>query len=527
MDNKRLCLRLLKSESEREVIHYLENAGYWNDPSAWKYYGDMENNFSTIGNQQRSPAAALVEKLINSVDAVLIKECLSRGISPESFKAPQSIQQALKDFFEIREGKLSNVEIYERGLLAENIALVSTGDKRSPCYTIVDKGEGQFPDEFSNTFFSLNKSNKLRIPFVQGKFNMGGTGVLQFCGENNLQLVISRRNTDIIDVLRAGSNNQWGFSVVRREDPSKGVKSSAYKYLAPDGKILRFSADSIPALPGDYPDAYIRPLESGSVIKLYDYQIGPSLRSNAVFDLFNELSLLLPELALPIKVYERRLGYQAHTFHSVLSGLLVRLEEDKRENLEAGFPTSTKISVMGQNLNVSIFAFKDGAEENYKKDQGVLFTVNGQTQGAISKAFFTRNRVSLGYVSNSILVVVDCSDLQGRLREDLFMNSRDRLRGGEFENAIERQLEDLLRRHEGLRQLNEKRRREKIEGRLQDSKPLKEILQGIFEEIAYVISAVYRGQAIAESFQSDIDSKRTGVSWKAVPFFLHSHWKDD
>jgi len=53
--------------------------------------------------------------------------------------------------------------------------------------------------------------------------------------------------------------------------------------------------------------------------------------------------------------------------------------------------------------------------------------------------------VSLGYVSNSILAVVDCSDLQGRLREDLFMNSRDRLRGGEFENAIERQLEDLLR----------------------------------------------------------------------------------
>ena len=520
MDNKRLCLRLLKSESEREVIHYLENAGYWNDPSAWKYYGDMENNFSTIGNQQRSPAAALVEKLINSVDAVLIKECLSRGISPESFKAPQSIQQALKDFFEIREGKLSNVEIYERGLLAENIALVSTGDKRNPSYTIVDKGEGQFPDEFSNTFFSLNKSNKLRIPFVQGKFNMGGTGVLQFCGENNLQLVISRRNTDIIDVSRAGSNNQWGFSVVRREDPSKGVKSSAYKYLAPDGKILRFSADSIPALPGDYPDAYIRPLESGSVIKLYDYQIGPSLRSNAVFDLFNELSLLLPELALPIKVYERRLGYQGHTFHSVLSGLLVRLEEDKRENLEAGFPSSTKISVMGQNLNVSIFAFKDGAEENYKKDQGVLFTVNGQTQGVISKAFFTRNRVSLGYVSNSILVVVDCSDLQGRLREDLFMNSRDRLRGGEFENAIERQLEDLLRRHEGLRQLNEKRRREKIEGRLQDSKPLKEILQGILKKSPTLSLLFIEGKQLQNPFKATSIASEPEFYGKRFPSFF-------
>jgi hypothetical protein len=85
----------------------LESAGYWNDPSAWKYYGDMENNFSTIGNQQRSPAAALVEKLINSVDAVLIKECISRGISPQSTKAPQSIQQALKEFFIIREGNLA------------------------------------------------------------------------------------------------------------------------------------------------------------------------------------------------------------------------------------------------------------------------------------------------------------------------------------------------------------------------------------------------------------------------------------
>ncbi len=520
MDNGKLCIKLLKSESEREVISYLESAGYWNDPSVWKYYGDMENNFSTIGNQQRSPAAALVEKLINSVDAVLIKECISRGISPQSTKAPQSIQQALKEFFSIREGKLSNVEIYERGLLAENISLVATGDKRNPCYTIVDKGEGQFPDEFSNTFFSLNKSNKLRIPFVQGKFNMGGTGVLQFCGESNLQLVISRRNLDIVDGTQAGSNNQWGFSVVRREDPSRGVKSSAYKYLAPNGRILRFLADSIPALPGDYPHAYIRPLESGSVIKLYDYQIGPSLRSNAVFDLFNELSLLLPELALPIKVCERRPGYQAHTFHSILSGLLVRLEEDKRENLEAGFPSSTRISVMGQNLNVSIFAFKDGAEVNYKKDQGILFTVNGQTQGTISKAFFTRNRVSLGYVSNSILAVVDCSDLQGRLREDLFMNSRDRLRGGEFENAIERQLEDLLRRHEGLRQLNEKRRREKIEGRLQDSRPLKEILQDILRKSPTLSRLFIEGKQLHNPFKAASIASEPEFHGKRFPTFF-------
>jgi len=516
MDAAKLCVSLLKSESESEVISCLKKAGYWDDPSAWKYYGDMENNFSTIGNQQRSPVAALVEKLINSVDAVLIKECLSKRIDPESSNAPADISKALIGFFGIREGKLSNVETYERGLLAENISLIATGDKKNPSYTIVDKGEGQFPDDFPETFFSLNRSNKLRIPFVQGKFNMGGTGVLQFCGERNLQLVISRRNKEIV----GGSDNPWGFSVVRREDPSMGIRSSTYKYLAPNNRILRFYADSIPALPGKYPQSYVEPLESGTVIKLFDYQIGPSLRTVAPLDLYNSLSLLLPEIALPIRIFERRPGYRAHTYDSVLSGLAVRLEEDKRDNVEPGFPSSTRLSVMGQSMNISVFAFKEGADEKYKKDEGIIFTVNGQTQGALSKAFFTRNRVSLGYLSNSILVIVDCTNIEGRQREDLFMNSRDRLRGSEFENAIERELEDLLKRHEGLRQLNERRRREKIEGKLQDSKPLKELLNDILKKSPTLSRLFIEGKQLQNPFKSALVASDPVFEGKRFPTYF-------
>jgi hypothetical protein len=51
------------------------------------------------------------------------------------------------------------------------------------------------------------------------------------------------------------------------------------------------------------------------------------------------------------------------------------------------------------------------------------------------------------------------------------MNSRDRLRGSEFENAIERELEDLLKRHEGLRQLNERRRRERSKENFRTQNP--------------------------------------------------------
>lgn len=210
---KDIAIQLSRCESEEEVITYLKSMDLW-DSSHWRSYGDNENNFSIVGNQQSSPEAALVEKLINSVDAVLMKACLREGFKPDSDYAPSTITSALKEFFNIPEGKLSNISASERTKLAENIKFVATGKRSTPNYTIVDQGEGQHPDNFSETLLSLNKSNKLRIPFVQGKFNMGGSGVLQFCGNKNLQLIISKKAPSIIE-----EDQRWGVTVVRREPP--------------------------------------------------------------------------------------------------------------------------------------------------------------------------------------------------------------------------------------------------------------------------------------------------------------------
>ncbi|TYB95230.1 MAG: hypothetical protein FXF54_04765 [Kosmotoga sp.] len=521
MTNKELCLNLIKTDKENEVVNILRKASYWDDASYWKYYGNMENNFSTIGNQQKSPSAALVEKIINAVDAVLMKECLIRDIYPDSEKAPKTIQEALKEYFKIREGKLSNVTPYDRGELAENINLVATGDKKIPSYTIVDLGEGQYPYNFQKTFFSLNKSNKLRIPFVQGKFNMGGTGVLQFCGERNLQLIVSKRHTEIAKLEQKDNRNLWGFSIVRRENPSKGVKSSSYKYLAPEGDILSFKADGIPAIPGDYPEAYKGLLKHGTIVKLYEYQIGASLRTNIVFDLFNNLSLLMPQIALPIRLYERREGYRGHTKGTVLSGLTVRLEEDKRSNVEQGFPSSTVVTIKGQEMKITIYAFKENSETKYKKNEGIIFTVNGQTQASISKRFFTRKKVSLGYIADSILIVVDCTNLNGRKREDLFMNSRDRLRGGDFEDEIEKKLEDLLNKHNGLRELNQERRRKKVEGKLKDSRPLKDVLENILKDSPTLSRLFIQGKQLQNPFRPKSVASKEEFKGEEFPSFFN------
>jgi len=52
MDTKKLCISLVKADRENEVIGFLKGCEYWNDPTVWRYYGDNENNFAIIGNQQ-------------------------------------------------------------------------------------------------------------------------------------------------------------------------------------------------------------------------------------------------------------------------------------------------------------------------------------------------------------------------------------------------------------------------------------------------------------------------------------------
>ncbi len=202
-----LCLALMRADTEAEVIDLLRRAGFWDPPEAWRFFGDYENNYNTIGNQQSRSDAALVEKLVNSVDARLTNECLIRGIDPESPKAPPGVREAVAAFFEDPRrarsdtaGRISHWSDSKRTEIARGITLAATGfppAQGKPCFTISDCGEGQTPEHMPATLLSLNRSNKLRIPFVQGKFNMGGTGVLKFCGRQHLQLIVSRRNPEI------------------------------------------------------------------------------------------------------------------------------------------------------------------------------------------------------------------------------------------------------------------------------------------------------------------------------------------
>lgn len=510
---KELCLTLLHSDDENQVVEALKKVGYWENPDVWREYGDNENNFAVIGNQQSRPDAALVEKLINSIDARLMAECLKRGKNPEGPGVPSNIHEAVATYFEepkkfksVREGKIRNWSDEQRTAVAKGITLAATGKRPkqgNPCFTIVDVGEGQTPNKFPSTLLSLTKSNKLRIPFVQGKFNMGGTGVLQFCGKHNLQLILSKRHPEIAARESDDSTADfWGFTIVRREDPREGRRSSVYRYLAPLNRgVLYFPAEELPLMPQNQ-NPYGKTIKWGTLIKLYDYAI-TGYKSNIMFDLLHRLDLLLPEPALPIRLYEcRPYGGHKGSLDTSLCGLSVRLSDDRAENLEKGFPDSAKIRAAKEEITATIYVFQKDKAQTYRKSEGIIFTINGQTQGYLSADFFRRKSVEMSYLADSILVHLDCSAFSGRAREDLFMNSRDRLRNSDLRKAIERQLEILLKGHPGLRELREKRRREFLESKIADSKPLEDVLQSIITRTPSLAALFSPGTRISNPFKS-------------------------
>src|SRR5205085_7242567 len=140
-----------------------------------------------------------------------------------------------------------------------SITVAATGRRQRPSITMVDDGEGQTPSAMPDTILSLHRGNKNNIPFVQGKFNMGGSGVLEFCGiEHNVELVLSKRNPKVPpDGSKRPTDNHWSFTIIRREDPSPASpRASRFTYLAPgpaDGEgnrtLLTFDATTLPIFP--------------------------------------------------------------------------------------------------------------------------------------------------------------------------------------------------------------------------------------------------------------------------------------
>jgi len=482
--------QLVLASSEDEVTGVLESYGFVAyDDENWFPLGGFRNNAGTVHNQQSDPRGALAEKIVNSVDAVLTYACKKTGIDPQSHLAPKTVDEAAERFFDIPEGRISRLLPSRRADLAQSICVALTGQKPPgyPCVVIVDKGEGQAPDMFADTFLSLHEENKVRVPFVQGKYNMGGTGALRFCGKHhNYQLIVSRQRVRHM----LSDDGMWGFTLIRRRPPTRGYKTSSFEYLAPGKRLLQVDAASLPLWP-DPERGALQPMEGGTFIKLYEYQLAE--RTAATLDLYYALSRRLFRIAIPAQIAEMR-EYRGHTLGTILTGLSVRLEDAAGGLVEAGFPCAMLLDVAGiGHLPVTLALLRqDSSGEHYlKASEAIIFTVNGQAHAFLPRQFLASEAVGLKFLGGTLLVEVDCTGLDAATIEKLFMSSRDRMSQCDERKTIETELESFLKHHEGLKHWNELRRKEAMD-RSTRSKETTEILQTLLKscpELARLLSS--------------------------------------
>ena len=431
--NENLFLELYRAPDEEELSKVIKkHPNIFDNPENWKPLGNNYSNYGIVKNQQSNPIAALIEKVTNSIDALLTKKCQEAGIDPKSNEAPQAMDEAIETFYPERHWDLKE----QRRKQAEQIQVIADGkgprSKKTPYETSVivyDDGEGQHPKDFENTFLSLVSGNKNNVQFVQGKYNMGGSGSIVFCGKNRYQLIASKRYDKY---------GHFGFTLIR-EHPmqvSDQSKETWYEYLLINNEIPSFNIDKLD-LGLDQ-----KRFETGSIIKMYSYQF-PKGYSGFAQDLNQSINEYLYNPALPILTKDTKKRYpNNNVLVKDLFGLKQRLKKEEDDYLDESFSEDHTDSKVGP-MKVSCFVFKTKVGGNdlkktkeniqlryFKNNMSVLFSLNGQVHGHYTSEFITRS-LKMNMLKNHLLIHVDCTNMNYDFRKELFMASRDRLKDGE------------------------------------------------------------------------------------------------
>ena len=464
LSNKELFLELFRAKDEEDVLNLFKSSPAVFSYENWKPLDNNPSNYGIVKNQQSNPIAALIEKVTNSIDALLTKKCYEAGIDPKSSVAPQSMNGAIEKFYpshnwDLREFRREQAE--EIQVFADGKGPRSSRSNYGTSVIVYDNGEGQHPEDFERTFLSLVRGNKNDVHFVQGKYNMGGSGSIVFCGKKRFQLIASKKHDGTGD---------FGFTLIR-EHPKRETdhaKETWYEYLLVDGKIPSFSIDKLDL------GLENRKFETGTIIKMYSYQF-PKGYSGFAQDLNQSINEFLFNPALPILTKDTAERYPNNkVLVNDLYGLKRRLSSEENEYLDDSFSEVYEDEKFGK-MKVSCYVFKTKVKDYdlkrtkqiiqdryFKNSMSVLFSLNGQVHGHYTSEFITRS-LKLNLLKNHLLIHVDCTELDYNFRKELFMASRDRLKDGDETQFLRSYLSTQLSKKDGRLAEIEKRRKQAVD----------------------------------------------------------------
>ncbi len=449
MTKEEYCIEFCKAKTEDEVTAILRRMVQEYNV-IFKPYGGTQGNYSSFENQQTTAEKAVMEKIVNSFDHMLIKQCKLKGIEPSSSDAPATMEEARKTLFT------------EEELEKQQVWVITDGTKEEENIIVADTGEGQSPEQFERTLLSLQSGNKNSIPFVQGKFNMGSTGAVVFCGKNKYQLIISRKDREL-----TGEIGKVGFTLVRKHkrtiEEQNSLKNTWYEYLTIDGEIPAFDTNEI-VLCTDLNNRYT--FKDGTVIKLYNYQL--SKKTQSFQALRYVINSLLYNPAFPVAVHESRRCFEQVEkrggITNIAWGNSVILSKDDKIEYKAE-QCKLKGAIFGE-AQISTYVYSSTTDKSYldniRLKNPIVFLMNGQVQYHKTISYISSE---LGYklIKNHMFVVIDCTNLSKDFHDDgFFMANRETIRETDNNRSFLDSITKYLKDDAVLQQLNRERAAQQV-----------------------------------------------------------------
>ena len=451
------------AESGADVEDILKTYGYW-DEENYSPIGGYSNNLTTINVQGRTAEAALGERIINSVDALLLRKCLEIDeVNPRSPKAPKSLKEAVEKYYKIPNGRLHEIDSRTKKRqdkirdLAETFLSVTGYEAGLPTISLLDLGEGQSPHKFNSTLLSLSNKDspyKEKIRFVQGRFNQGGSGSLKF---SDYTLILSKRapfllESKYLDILNEGkkpgdygfeerqrNDDEWGWTIVRRF--SRKDNYDVYKYLAPNGEIMSFSEDKLRLAPqkripiGQEAALSATPydveIESGTLIKMFNYKLGDIYEQDAWTTLRRVMDTrVFYRIPLPIRIYElRKHRIKGKGDASNLCGMLYTLKDNPQVLFQSDPIVAIDDHIDGIGdvyMECWILNWKNKAakSDHYIGKMSIGYLVNGQVHYAFKSSELAGKEIRKHNLPGYFFAAVDLTQVPVTIRQNILPPDR-------------------------------------------------------------------------------------------------------
>lgn len=504
MDQRAFLDRLLAASTTEDLVSAVKafEAAH-GDRVRWAPVGGKENNRGPI-EVSADPGRSLVERLTNGIDAVLEAEYERHRGVPEC----RSPRQAATAWIGIPERGLSEMTPAQRQSVAKRVAirLLPGNGRDRRLVEIRDFGIGLTPEEMPGTILSLNESNKIRKHYLAGTYGQGGSSTFAVSAYT---LLASRR----------ASESRLGFTVVKFLDlPPEEYKTGHYVYLTLDGAVLVATVSR-------------NEFAAGSLVRHFGYDLSSyhsPVGPNSVYGLLNQV---LFDPVLPIWLVSEVHGYRRviKGSRNALNGAVDEGDENRRgPTLDHNVPTFyVSLGDFG-NVGFEYWVLERSTRANKRPSAAfvnpsrpIILTLNGQNHAELPVSVI-RKEAELPYLSQRLIVHIDCDSLTPVAKRALFASSREDARRGVVFQLIHDELVRILKSDDELTRLNNEAReqgmRERDETAIQEMR--REVasllrLQGI--DIGQTTGA----QAGGDSPPPDRPTRPRGPRPKPQPIEVH------